>query len=71
MSPKFRSLISRKGAELSHMLLLYSNRKSYMVSLMPLSHLTLSDSERSKSQGHWISKPNISYRTLLRPYVAN
>ena len=37
----FRSLISCKGAELDHMLLLNINRKRDMGSPMTLSHLTL------------------------------
>ncbi len=41
-SPKFRRLISRKGAELGPMLLLNINRKSYMWSPISLSNLTLS-----------------------------
>ncbi len=40
---RFRNLISRKGSELGHMLLLNINRKAYMGSQMTLSHLTLSD----------------------------
>ena len=43
----FRSLISCKGAELGHMLLLSINRKAYMGRPMTLSHLTLSDFEVS------------------------
>ncbi len=50
-SLRFRKLISRKGAELGHMLLLNINRKPYMASPMTLSHLTLNDLE-SQSQGH-------------------
>ena len=49
MSLRFRSLISRKGDELSPMFLLYINRKPYMGSPMAPSHLTLSDLERSNS----------------------
>ncbi len=49
-SPRFRSLISRKGAELGPMLLLNINRKPYMGRPMAPSHLTLSDLERSKSR---------------------
>ncbi len=45
-----RSLISCKGAELRHMLLLNIDRKAYMGSQMTLSHLTLSDIERSNSR---------------------
>ncbi len=40
-----------KGAKLSHMLLLNTNRKSCMESPMAL-QLTLSDLERSKSRSH-------------------
>ncbi len=40
--------ISHKAAELCHMLLLNANRKSYMGSPISVSHLTLSDLERSK-----------------------
>ena len=46
----FQSLISRKGAELGHMLLLAINRKPCMASPMTPSHLTLSDPEWSKSR---------------------
>ncbi len=46
----FRTLISCKGAELGHMLLLNINRKAYMGTPMTLSHLTLSDLERSISR---------------------
>ncbi len=51
-SLRFRSLIhvSCKGAELGHMLLLNINSKAYKESPMTLSHLTLSDLERSKSR---------------------
>ncbi len=44
--------MSRKEAELDHMLLLNINRKAYMGSPMTLSHLTLTDVERSKSS--WV-----------------
>ena len=47
---KSRCLISCKGPELVHMLLLNINRKPYMGSPMTLSDLTLSDLERSKSR---------------------
>ncbi len=47
-SLRFQRLISRKAAELGHMLLLNTNRKSYVGSPIPLSHLTLSDLERAK-----------------------
>ena len=46
----FRSLISCKGAELGHMLLLNINRKSYTRSPMTSSFLTLSDLESSNSR---------------------
>ena len=49
-SRRFRSLISSKGAELGHTLLLTINRKAHMGSLMTPSHLTLSYLERSKSR---------------------
>ena len=42
-----RLIISRKGAELGHMLLLNTNRKSYVGSPIPPSHLILSDLECS------------------------
>ncbi len=44
----FRNLISHKGAELGHILILNTNRKIY--SAITLSHLILSDIERSKSR---------------------
>ncbi len=50
--------IYHKGPELSHMLLLNINRKAYMGSPMTLSHLTLSDLERSKSRA-------LKFRKLL------
>ena len=50
-SLRFQSLISCKGAELGHRLLLNINRKAYMGSPMTLSHFTLSDIERL-IQGH-------------------
>ncbi len=40
-SLRFRSIISRKGAELGHMLLLNINRKAYMGSPLVRLHLTL------------------------------
>ena len=49
-SLSFRNLISQKGANLGHMLLLNINRKPYMGSPIALSHLTLSDLERSRSR---------------------
>ncbi len=50
-SLKFRGLIhvSRKGAELGHVLLLNTNREPYMGSPMAPLHLTLSDLEKSWS----------------------
>ncbi len=66
---KFRSLISRKRAKLGHTLLLNINRKPYMGSPMAWSDLTLSDLERSNSRSLKISKPYISQRSLVRPYV--
>ncbi len=58
-SMRFRSLThaSRKGAELGHMLLLNINRKGYMGSPMTLSHLTLSDLEKSNSRSLRFLKP--------------
>ncbi len=47
-SLKFQRLLSRKAAELSHIVLLKTNRKSYMGKPKTPSHLTLSDLERSK-----------------------
>ncbi len=44
----FQRLMSRKAVELGHILLLNTNRKSYIGSPKPSSHLTLSDLERSK-----------------------
>ncbi len=66
-SPRFWRLISRKGAQLSPMLLLHINRKPYMGSPMALLHLTLSDLERSRSRRFLVkvthtSKPYISPR---------
>ena len=55
---RFRSLMSCKGSELGHMLLLTINRKAYMVSPMTLSHLTLSDFERSNSR-------SLRFRSLI------
>ena len=59
-SPRFRSLISRKGAYLGPMLLLNINRKPYMGNPMAPSHLTLSDPERSNSKVTQISNPYFS-----------
>ncbi len=47
--PDFEAL-SRKAAQLGPMLLLNINRKPYMKNPIALSHLTLSDLERSKSR---------------------
>ena len=44
------NLMSRKRADLDDMLLLNISRKPYMGSPIILSHLTLSDFERSKSR---------------------
>ncbi len=49
-SLRFRSLLSRKRAELGHMFLLNINRKPYVGSPMALSDLTLSDLEKSTSK---------------------
>ncbi len=49
-SLRFQSIMSRKGAELGHMLLLNINRKPFMWSQVTLSHLALSDLERVKSK---------------------
>ncbi len=46
----FQILISCKGAEFGHMLLLNINRKPYIGSPVTLSHLTLSDLQRSISR---------------------
>ena len=62
-SLRFRSLISLKGAELGHMLLLKINRKPYMGSPMTRSHLTLSDLERSMSR-------SLRYQRLISRKVA-
>ncbi len=45
MSLKLQRLISRKAAEFGRILLLNTNRKSYMGSPKAPSHLTLSDLE--------------------------
>ena len=45
----FQPLLSCNGAELDHMLLVNINGKAYMGSSKTLSHMTLSDLERSKS----------------------
>ena len=50
MSLGFQCLISRKGTELGHVLVLSTNRKSHIGSLPVPSHLTLSDLERLKSR---------------------
>ncbi len=59
-SPKFGSLITRKGAYLGHMLLLNINRnpKPYTGNPMTPLHLTLSDLERSKSR-------SLRFRSLI------
>ncbi len=49
-SLRFWNLISHKGAELGHSWLLNINSKGYMDAPMTLSHLTLSDLERSISK---------------------
>ncbi len=49
-SLRFQSLISCKGAELGHMLLLNIHRKAYMGSPVTLSYLTLSVLEMSNSR---------------------
>ncbi len=49
-SLRFLKLISRKKAQLGHMLLLNINRKPYRESPMTVSRLTLSYLERSKSR---------------------
>ncbi len=46
----FQSLISCKGAELGHRLLLNIDRKAYMGRPMTPSYLTLGEHERSKSR---------------------
>ncbi len=57
-SLRFKTLISRKGPELGHMLLLNINRKPYMGSPVTLSHLTLGDLERSNSR-------SLRFRSLI------
>ncbi len=57
-SLRFRSLLSCKGADLGHMLLLNINRKAYMWSPITLSHLTLSDLERPNSR-------SLRFRSLI------
>ncbi len=49
-SLRFLSLISCKGAELCHVLLLNINSKLYMGSPMEPSHLMLGELEKSKSR---------------------
>ncbi len=68
---RFRSLISRKGAELGHMLLpvLDINRKQYMGSPMTLSHLTLGDLERPISRslrGQRLKAAELRHMLLLK-----
>ena len=76
-SLRFRSLISRKGAQLGPMLLLNINRKPYMGSPMALSYLTLSDLERSRSpkfqslipsKGRQL-RPMLLLNTNRKPYM--
>ncbi len=62
-SSRVQSLVSHKGRELSHKLLLTINRKPYIRCLMALSHLTLSDLERSKSRSS-------RFRSLISHKVA-
>ncbi len=50
-SLRFPRLISRKGDEVGHVVLLNTNRKSYIESPIAPSYLTLSDLV-SQSQGH-------------------
>ena len=47
-SLRFGRLISPTGLEQGQMLLLNKNRKSYLGSPIPASHLTLSDLDRSE-----------------------
>ncbi len=63
----FWSLISCKGAELGHMLLLNIDSKAYMGSPTTSSHITLSDLERSNSRSHrfW----SLISCKRARPYV--
>ncbi len=49
-SLRLQSFISRKGAQLGHMLLLNTNGKPYMGSPIALSYLTFSDLEMSNSR---------------------
>ncbi len=58
-SLRFRRLISRKGTELGHMLILNTNSKSYMGSTISPSRLILSDLERSKLKWWKLSKLEI------------
>ncbi len=67
-SLRFRRLISRKGAELGHILLFNINRKAHMWGLITLSHLTLSNFERSKSRS--LRFRSIIFRKgAVRPYA--
>ncbi len=54
----FQCLISCKGAELVHLLLLNLNRKAYMESPITASNMTLSVLKRSKSG-------SLSFRRLI------
>ncbi len=60
---QFLGLISSKKAELGQILLLNINRKSYLESSVALSHLTLSDLEKSKLRsvrfGSFISRKGV------------
>ncbi len=47
---RFGRLISRKGADSGHVLLLNTNKKSHVESLTAPSHLTWSDLERLNSR---------------------
>ncbi len=65
-SLRFLKAYIPKGAKIGHMLLLNSNRKTYIGDPMTLSHLTLNDIERSKDTQ--ISKHYISQISRVRPY---
>ncbi len=62
----FRMLISGKGAELGPVLLLDTNRKSYMQSPTAQSHLTLGDLVRSKSRSVRLEGLYVLYISLIR-----
>ena len=80
-SPRYRTLISHKRAELRPMLLLIINRKPYMGSPIVPSHLTLRDLERSKSRSlrFWslISQkgaqldPMLQLKINRKPYIGS